>query len=153
MDLLNFFQFFAIGSNRFFQDRDLYINWKIIECTGMIVINLFRHFLKHTSFWGWFSADPLPLKTSRCSFQCHQETFRSPIRVGNFYLKKVREQDVSWWPFHGKLENGSNLWLENILDFKNTKFAKNRRFSRVLKIFFALWCHFNISSLMLQINL
>ena len=47
MDLLNLFKFFAIGSNNFFQDRDLDINWKIVDILQLIVINLFWHFLKN----------------------------------------------------------------------------------------------------------
>lgn len=46
MDLLNLFKFFAIGSNNFLQDRDLYINWKIVDIIQSIEIN-FWHFLKN----------------------------------------------------------------------------------------------------------
>ena len=46
MDLLNLFEFFAIGSNNFLQDRDLDVNWKIVDIIHLMEINLFWHFLK-----------------------------------------------------------------------------------------------------------
>ena len=46
MDLLNLFEFFAIGSNNFLQDRDLDVNWKIVDIIHVMEINLFWHFLK-----------------------------------------------------------------------------------------------------------
>ena len=54
MDLLNLFEFFAIGSNNFLQDRDLDVNWKIVDIIHVMEINLFWHFLKKKCFSGLY---------------------------------------------------------------------------------------------------
>ena len=55
MDLLNLFEFFAIGSNNFLQDRDLDVNRKIVDIIHLVKINLFWHFLKKNVLVGYIS--------------------------------------------------------------------------------------------------